>query len=97
MSIRVLVIFQALPGHADELLRLLQKDRDVSRCSPGCESFELFQREDDRQKFMLIERWTSIDAHHKNMTEHIIDEGHFGGVLALLAGPPDNGVIELID
>jgi hypothetical protein len=46
---------------------------------------------------MFVERWTSLDAHHKNMAQNIVASGHFGRIVPLIVGYPDNGVIELID
>ena len=67
MSVDVVINFQALPGCATELRALLSQGRDISRAADGCESFALYQRDDDEHKFMFLERWTSIDAHHENM------------------------------
>jgi quinol monooxygenase YgiN len=78
------------------LLPLLREGRDISRSATGCESFDLFQRKDDESKFMFVERWTSIDAHHENMAQDIAASGHLGRILPLIVGPLDNGVIELI-
>lgn len=97
MSVDVVVNFQALPGKAEELLSLLRRGRSISEVAPGCESFRLFQREDDEHRFMFIERWASIEAHHLNMAENIVGSGHFDKILPLLVGPPDNGVIRLVD
>ena len=97
MSVDVVVNFHALPGKADELLLLLRRGRAISETASGCESFRLFQREDDEHKFMFIERWASIEAHHANMVENVVGSGHFGKILPLLIGPPDNGVIRLVD
>jgi len=97
VSIDVVVNLHALPGRADELLPLLQRGRAISQTASGCESFRLFQREDDEHKFMFIERWRSIEEHHANMAENIVDSGHFEQILPLLVGPPDNGVIRIID
>ena len=97
MSVNVVINFQALPNKAGELLPLLREGRDISRSADGCESFDLFQRKDDETKFMFVEQWTSIDAHHENMAQNIVASGHLGRILPLIVGPPDNGVIELID
>lgn len=96
MAVDVVINFQALPGRADELLALLIEGRDVSRGADGCETFELFQREDDPHKFMFLERWSSIDAHHQNMAVNIVASGHLARILPLVAGPPDNGVIRQV-
>jgi len=97
MSVNVVINFQALPDKATELLPLLKQGRDISRSAVGCESFDLFQRQDDESKFMFVEQWSSIDAHHENMAKNIVASGHLGRILPLIIGPPDNGVIQLID
>ena len=96
MPVDVVINFQALPGHADELLALLIEGRDLSRAANGCENVELFQREDDPHKFMFLERWSSIEAHHQNMAVNIIASGHLARILPLIVGPPDNGVIRQV-
>jgi quinol monooxygenase YgiN len=96
VSVNVVVNFQASNGNIEPLLALLREGRDLSRKAEGCEDFNLFQRQDDPHKFMFIERWTSIDAHHANMAENIVASGHLAKILPLLTGPPDNGVIESV-
>jgi len=93
MSVHVVVNFHALPGRAAELLPLLVEGADLSRRAAGCESFQLFQRQDDEHKFMFFERWASIAAHHENMAANILASGHMQKILPLIVGPPDNGVI----
>ena len=97
MTISVVINFQALPGRAAELLPLLQEGRNISRVAEGCISFDLFQRQDDENKFMFFEEWSSVEAHHKNMTDNIVASGHLMRLLPLLVGPPDNGTIQLVD
>lgn len=96
MSVNLVVTFQASEGNAERLLPLLREGRDLSRQAEGCEVFDLFQRQDDPHKFMFIERWTSIEAHHANMAQNIVASGHLAKLLPLLVGPPDNGVIESV-
>jgi quinol monooxygenase YgiN len=96
MSVIVTVNFRASDGNADALLALLQQGRDVSRTADGCESFDLYRREDDPQRFTFFERWTSIDAHHANMADNIVATGHLAKMLPLLDGGIDNGVLQLV-
>lgn len=96
MPIDVVINFEALPGHEDELLALLIEGRDLSRVAEGCETFELFRREDDPNKFMFLERWSSIEAHHESMAVNIVASGHLARILPLIVGPPDNGVIHAV-
>ena len=96
MSVTIVVNFQAAEGNAEQLLALLQQGRDFSRKAEGCESFEVFQRQDDPNKFMFMEQWTSLDAHHENVAKNVVASGHLDRIKALLTGPPDNGVIEAV-
>ena len=96
MSVDVVVNFQASDGNAELLLPLLRAGRDISRNAAGCEAFDLFRRQDDPSRFMFIERWTSIEAHHTNMANNIVATGHLAKMLPLLVAPPDNGVIEAV-
>lgn len=96
MSVQVVVNFQASDGNAEFLRSLLQEGRDISRAARGCESFELYQRQDNPHQFMFLERWVSIDDHHANMTDNIVGSGHMAKLIPLLAGMPDNGVIEAV-
>ena len=92
----MVVNFEASDGNIEPVLALLRTGRDLSRNAPGCEVFEVFQRQDDPHKFMFIERWTSIQAHHANMSQNIVASGHLAKLLPLLVGPPDNGVIKAV-
>lgn len=94
MSVDVVVNFEASMGNAEHLAPLLVEGRDLSRLAEGCEAFDVFQRQDDPNKFMFIERWTSLDAHHANMDRNIVATGHLAKMIPLMTGPPDNGVIE---
>ena len=93
MSVEVVVNFQASEGNAERLLPLLREGRDLSRRAEGCERFDLFRREDDPNRFMFLERWTSIEAHHANMAQNVVASGHLAKLMPLLVGPLDNGVI----
>ena len=96
MSVTIVVNFHASEGNADRLLPLLREGRDFSRKAEGCEVLDLFRRLDDPQRFMFIERWTSIEAHHANMAQNVVAGGHLAKLMPLLVGPPDNGVIERV-
>ena len=72
MSVTIVVNFEASEGNGTKLAVLLQQGRDFSRKAEGCESFEVFQRQDDPNKFMFMEQWTSLDAHHENVAKNVV-------------------------
>jgi quinol monooxygenase YgiN len=96
MSVTIVVNFQASEGNGVDLLALLQQGRDFSRKAEGCESFEVFQRQDDPNKFMFLEQWASLEAHKENVAKNVVASGHLDNIKALLTGPPDNGVVEAV-
>ena len=51
----------------DTVRELLAEQARLSREEPGCERFEVYHSQADRQQFMLVERWqTAVDlAQHK--------------------------------
>jgi quinol monooxygenase YgiN len=92
MSIDIIVSFEAIPGRAAELLAVLGESRDLSRHAHGCESFELYQRADDENRFMFIERWESEQAEGENMAA-MFSSGQIHKILPLIVGAPDKAVI----
>jgi quinol monooxygenase YgiN len=92
MSETVVISFKAAPGNEDALLKLLQHGRDVSLKAKGCESFELWQSQDQPARFVMIERWRSMDDHHANFAQQIKESGHLEKIAALLADPIHGGV-----
>ncbi len=62
--------------------------------SEGCESYQLFQGQDDPTQFIGIEIWTSVEAHRasvKNIPPESIAE-----FMKLVASPPRGGYYHLI-
>ena len=51
----------------DTVRELLAEQARLSREEPGCERFEVYHSQADRQQFMLVEQWqTEVDlAQHK--------------------------------
>lgn len=96
MSVTIVVNFQASEGNGEKLAALLQQGRDFSRKAEGCESFEVYQRQDDPNKYMFLEQWTSLEAHRENVAKNVVESGHLDRIKALLTGPPDNGVVEAV-
>ncbi|HEY8691252.1 MAG TPA: antibiotic biosynthesis monooxygenase family protein [Chloroflexota bacterium] len=96
MSVMVIANFQAAEGKGEALLPLLQEGRDISRQAEGCEAFDLYQRQDDLHKFVFVERWASLEAHHANMAKNVVATGHLDKLLPLLSAPIDNGVMRAV-
>jgi quinol monooxygenase YgiN len=92
MSLTVIVNFRAAEGKAEALLPLLRTGRDFSLKAEGCEAFDLYQGEDDPHQFVMVERWTSLEAHHANFETNVRASGHLDKILPLLSEPIRSGV-----
>lgn len=56
------------PANIEAVAELLQEQARLSREEPGCERFEVYHSQADRQVFLLVERWESqaaLDAHRE--------------------------------
>lgn len=95
MSVQIIVNFEGIAGMAAELQAVLAESRDISRRAEGCESFDVFQRDDDPHRFMFLERWTTMEAQDQNMAD-MFERGQIHRILPLIVGAPDKTVINLI-
>ena len=62
--------------------------------SEGCQSYQVFQSQDDPTQFIGIELWTSVEAHRaavKNIPAENINE-----FMKLVAGPPKGGYYHIV-
>ena len=89
MSIMMIVSFQATEGNAESLLSLLQQGRELSLDAEGCEAFDLCRAQSDQNRFVMIQRWASEQAHHASFEQNIKGSGHLAKILPLLAKPID--------
>lgn len=86
MSVTAFFPFQAAPGNADKLLALLLQRRDEA--VPGREAYEIHQGVDDPHQLMMVERWTTREAHQADFEKNVLASGMLDTVMALMTGPP---------
>ena len=70
MALRLVVTLMAKPGMRDAYANALQGTIDITHGEDGCEQYELFYSNEDPNKLVLLERWTSaehLDAHMEAM------------------------------
>ena len=58
-----IAIFNALPGKEDELGQAILRGLEVIRLSPGCVSARVKRCIERKGQYMLINIWTSLEAH----------------------------------
>jgi quinol monooxygenase YgiN len=87
MSVAAIYSIEAAEGKAEELLAMLQQGRDFAGTVEGSEGFDVFQGRDDPTKFVMIEHWSSVEAHQKHFDENVKGAGVLDSAEALMARP----------
>ena len=70
MALRLVVTLMAKPGMRDDFAKAFQNTIDITHGEDGCEQYELFYSQENSDKLVLLERWTSaeyLDAHMEAM------------------------------
>lgn len=81
MTIANQVIIEAIDGESKTLKPLLNTLVEAALLEKGCQKFELYQLNEDRELFFIIEIWKSL----KRYNDHLKNEVH----LALVAEMKD--------
>ncbi len=89
MSITRIGEFQARPDQADALRQQIASFIPMIRGSPGCQSCQALQSEDDPTRFMIIEVWDSVEAHQASVKQ--IPPELLAATMQLLASVPKGG------
>jgi quinol monooxygenase YgiN len=87
MSVTAIYDIRAADGKAEQLLAILRQGRDFTATVEGSEGFEIFQGKDDPHKFVMIERWNSVEAHHAHFERNVKASGVLDSAEALMAEP----------
>ena len=95
MNISRIGEFQAKPEVTETLRDFLLSIMPIIKSSQGCESVTLYQSQDDRTKFTMIEIWDSIELHQASVKN--IPSEKLAEIRPLLASAPSGGYYEVIE
>jgi quinol monooxygenase YgiN len=95
MSVTRIGEFQSKEGMSDALRDFLLSIMPMITSSQGCKSCELFQRQDNATKFVMIETWESVEAHQASVKN--IPPEKLGEIKPLLGSPPNGSYYDMID
>jgi quinol monooxygenase YgiN len=87
MSVAANNATRAADGKAADLLSRLQQGRDFAGAVNGSEGFEMFQGQHDPHKFVMVERWTSVEVHQAHFEKNVKDSGILESAGAPMAEP----------
>ena len=94
MSIVRHYVMQAKPGGGDRLAAVLGEIVALVRPVPGCEDAEALRDQTDPERFVLIERWDSVESHRAagpHLQRDLLPQ-----LIAALNGQPDAAYCDLV-
>src|SRR6266540_3280351 len=94
MSITRISEFQVKQESIEALRDFLISIMDGIKSSQGCESVQLYQSQDDRTKFSMIEVWDSIESHQASVKN--ISPEKLAELRPLLAAAPSGRYNNLV-
>ncbi|MFC3152281.1 putative quinol monooxygenase [Litoribrevibacter euphylliae] len=89
MSITRINEFQAADGKAADLFTFLKSLKTYISSSPGCESCEVLQSNDNDSLFVVIEVWDSADSHKASLDNYPQED--MAAAMPLIGAPPKGG------
>jgi len=84
----------AKPGGSAQLETALRDLADKVRVVPGCVGVEVLGDIGDEHRFVLIEKWESVDA-HKGAGEHLGRDA-LSALMGAIAGPPEGAYLDYL-
>jgi quinol monooxygenase YgiN len=82
------------PEQRDKWLELIRLNAAQTRAEEGCESYQIGEDLDTPNTFVIVERWTSLEAQYDHFRRP--EFGELMGALGdVLAAPPDVSVNEV--
>jgi quinol monooxygenase YgiN len=82
------------PEQRDELVALMRKMQDESRCEGGCLRYGFFAAVEDPLSFVAVEEWADRDALDRHFAEPHLQE-FAQGLLDLVDSPPEVAIHEV--
>jgi quinol monooxygenase YgiN len=98
MGVETIYSIRAAEGKADELLGMLLQGRDFAKSVEGCEGFEVYQGRHDPHNLVMVEHWSSVEAHRAHFAQNVRGSGVLDAAEALMTRPlppPEESYFEL--
>jgi len=89
MSITRVNEFKAAENKSEELYEFLKSLVPYISSSEGCTSCEVLRSNDEQSKFIVIEKWGSIELHKTSVENFPKDE--MQAAMSLFGAPPNGG------
>lgn len=88
MAITVVVNLQAHDGKGNEAFEAIRKTQQYCLSLAGCTGFEVLQSQADQHRFIMIERWKSLEE-HKQVLQSLMSSPDTAEVMKLFSAGPN--------
>jgi quinol monooxygenase YgiN len=82
------------PEQRDRWLELIRMNAAQTRAEEGCESYQISEDLETPNSFVVVERWTSLEAQYDHFRRRQFGE-LMGALSDVLAAPPDVSINEV--
>jgi len=96
MSVLALVAIRCKPGQRENFLEAMADPVAQTRANPQCSRLEFAGDVENENSFILIEEWTSIEA-HKQQFDHFMETGTLEACIETWDGMPASIHYQQID
>jgi len=86
MSVTRINEFEAIGSKSEELYDFLKSLMSYISSSEGCLSVDLLRHKEELNKFVVIEKWESVEFHQKSIQDY--PQEKMQAVMALFSTPP---------
>jgi quinol monooxygenase YgiN len=86
-SISLFITFDTRPEATHDFAAVLQHIRTTLPAAPGCEGVRVFTHPEQPDRFSLLERWRSVEAHRAHV-DRLVASGEWQAMRAHLASEP---------
>lgn len=83
----ILLTADIRPGEEDNVDKLMAEILPVTRKYDGCVQISAHRKKDEPLKFMIAEKWLSLD-HYKKYVDWRSSTGDLDRLMVLMEGPP---------
>lgn len=86
--------FQAALNKEDELFKFLKSLILYISSSQGCISCELFRESENKTKFLVIEKWESVECHRKSL--ELFPKEEMRAAMSLFGASPKGSYYDVV-
>ena len=87
MNVVAVINIEAVQGKSSEALEVIKKNQQHCLTLDICSGFEILQNQENKHKFIFIERWSSAKEHKAFLSELMSNELFIQDMAVFISSP----------